>query len=117
MQHIICRLRTIFNIDMTKILSYVNFFTSKSLFLRVCNASSLKTLWKGRNSSQRKWRKVFQNTVEKGEIAENEQFLLFQQSFPPLWKSPIFVKFKFIVCILFQFGRVYELPFGERVKG
>ena len=29
--------------------------------------------------------KPFENTVEKGEIARNEQFLLFPQCFLPVW--------------------------------
>ena len=29
--------------------------------------------------------KPFENTVGKGEIARNEQFLLFPQCFPPVW--------------------------------
>ena len=29
--------------------------------------------------------KSFENTVRKGEIARNEQFLLFSQCFPPIW--------------------------------
>ena len=29
--------------------------------------------------------KPFENTVGKGEIARNEQFLLFQQCFLPVW--------------------------------
>ena len=30
---------------------------------------------------------VFENTVEKGEIARNEQFLLFPQCFLPVWRT------------------------------
>ena len=29
----------------------------------------------------------FENTVEKGEIARNEQFLLFSQCFLPVWRT------------------------------
>ena len=29
----------------------------------------------------------FKNTVGKGEIAHNEQFLLFPQCFPPIWRT------------------------------
>ena len=31
--------------------------------------------------------KSFENTVGKGEIARNEQFLLFPQCFPPIWRT------------------------------
>ena len=31
--------------------------------------------------------KVFENTAGKGEIARNEQFLLFPLCFPPIWKT------------------------------
>ena len=51
--------------------------------------------------------KSFENTVGKGEIACNEQFLLF-----PVF-SAIFVKFKIVVCKLFQFGIVQNLSFGK----
>ena len=51
--------------------------------------------------------KPFENTVEKGEIARNEQFLLFPKCFLPVgWLSAIFVKFEIVVCKLFQFGRL-----------
>ena len=43
----------------------VNLFPNKSWFLRVCSTSILKTMW------------------EKGEIARDEQFLLFPQYFLP----------------------------------
>ena len=33
------------------------------------------------------WYKSFENTVGKGEIAHNEQFLLFPQRFQPIWRS------------------------------
>ena len=51
--------------------------------------------------------KPFENTVGKGEIACNEQFLLFPQCFLPVWITfCIFVKFEIVVCKLFQFGSV-----------
>ena len=51
--------------------------------------------------------KSFENTVGKGEIGRNEQFLLFPPLFSIFWRSlTIFIKFKIIVCKLFQFGRV-----------
>ena len=46
----------------------VNPFANKPWFLRVCSRSLLKTLGKG-------------------EIAHNEQFLLFPQCFQPLWRT------------------------------
>ena len=67
---------------------YVNPFPSKPWFLRVCRRS------------------LFENTVGKGEIARNEQFLLFHGVFYPLEeRSAIFIKFEIVVCKLFQFGR------------
>ena len=49
--------------------SYLNPFPNKPWLLRVCGTCLLKTLW------------------EKGEIARNEQFLLFPQCFQPLWRT------------------------------
>ena len=51
--------------------------------------------------------KPFENTVGKGDIALDEQFLLFPQYFLPDWITfSIFIKFEIVVCKLFQFGRV-----------
>ena len=51
--------------------------------------------------------KPLENTVGKGEIARNEQFLFFPQCFLPVWIAfAIFVKFEIVVCKLFQFERV-----------
>ena len=51
--------------------------------------------------------KYFENTVRKGEIAHNEQFLLFPQSFLPIWRTFChFHRIQIIVCKLFQSGRV-----------
>ena len=51
--------------------------------------------------------KPFENTVGKGEIARNEQFLLHPRVFYPFRElSAIFIKFKIVVCRLFQFGQV-----------
>ena len=60
---------------------------------------------------------VFKNTVRKGEIARNEQFLLFPQCFPyPLEEfSSFFIKFEIVVCRLFQLGRVQNLSLGEKL--
>ena len=52
-------------------------------------------------------KKPFENTVGTGEIARNEQFLLFHSVFYPFgYISAIFIKFEIVVCKLFQFGRV-----------
>ena len=50
-------------------LFYFNPFPNKHWFLRVCSRSVLKTLW------------------GKGEIARNEQFLLFPLCFRPFWRT------------------------------
>ena len=67
-----------------------NSFPNKPWFLRVCSIS------------------LFENTVGKGEIARNEQFLLFLQSFLPVWRTfcYFFFKVEIVFCKLFQFGRV-----------
>ena len=50
--------------------------------------------------------KSFENTVGKGEIAHNEQFLLFPQCFLPFWRTfHHFHKFKVVVCKFFHIGR------------
>ena len=51
------------------LLKHINPFPNKRWFLSVCHTSLLK------------------NTVGKGEIARNEQFLLFPQCFLPIWKT------------------------------
>ena len=52
-------------------------------------------------------KKPFENTVGKGEIARNEQFLLFPQCFLPVWITFFhFVKFEIVFCKLFQFGMI-----------
>ena len=59
-------------------------------------------------------KQAFENIVGKGKIARNKQFLLFPHCFLPVWiTSSIFVKFKIVVCKLFQFGRVYNLSSGN----
>ena len=51
--------------------------------------------------------KSFEKAVGKGEIAHNEQFLLFPKCFLPFWRTFCrFIKFKIVVCKLFQFRRV-----------
>ena len=58
---------------------------------------------------------VFENTVGKGEIARNEQFLLFPQCFLHFLRdlSAMFIKLRIVVCKLLQFGRVQNLSFGN----
>ena len=49
--------------------------------------------------------KPFENSVGKGEIARNEQFLFSHSGFYLFEQlSAIFIKFKIVVCKLFQFG-------------
>ena len=68
---------------------YVNPFQNKPWFLLVCSKRLLK------------------NTVGKGEIAHNEQFLLFSQCFLPVEElSAVFIRFEIVVCKLSHFGRV-----------
>ena len=51
--------------------------------------------------------KSLENTVGKGEIARNNQFLLFPQCFPTCWKIFLhFIKVQSVLCKFFQFGRV-----------
>ena len=58
--------------------------------------------------------KSFENTVEKEEIARNEQFLFFQQVFHPFRElSAIFIEFEIVICKLFQFEGVQNLSFGK----
>ena len=61
--------------------------------------------------------KSFENTVGKGEIARNEQFLLFPQCFLPIEeRSAIFIKFEIVICRLFQFWKSPKFVVWERVK-
>ena len=71
----------------------VNPFPNKPWFLLVCSTS-------------------LENTVGKGEIAQNEQFLLFPQCFLPSWRT---FGHEIAVCKLFQFGRVLNLLFGKEL--
>ena len=52
--------------------------------------------------------KSFENTMGKGEIARDTQFLLFPQCFLSVNEelSAIFIEFEIVTCRLFQFGRV-----------
>ena len=61
--------------------------------------------------------KSFENTFGKGEIARNEQFLLFHGVFNPFDElSAIFIKFEIVVSKLSRFGRVYKLSFGKGLR-
>ena len=58
--------------------------------------------------------KLFENTVGKGEIAGNEQFLLFPSVFYLFGKLYAnFIKLQIVICKLFLFGRVQNLLFGK----
>ena len=61
--------------------------------------------------------KSSENTVGKGEIDCNEQFLPSPQCFLPFSGdlSAVFIKFKIVICKLFQFGRTLNLMFGKRL--
>ena len=52
--------------------------------------------------------KSFENTVGKGEIACNKQFLLFATVFSTHLENllPFFIKFEIVFCQLFEFGIV-----------
>ena len=66
-----------------------NPFLNKPLFLRVCSIRLLKTLW------------------EKEKLLVTSNFSFSHGVFYPFGKlSAIFIKFKIVVCKLFQFGRV-----------
>ena len=72
-----------------------NPFSNKPWFLRDCSTSLSQTLGKG-------------------ETACNKQFLLFPQCFLPFEELyAIFIKFKIVICKLFQFGWVQNLSFGK----
>ena len=72
-----------------------NPFANKPLFLCVCSTS-------------------LENIVERGEIAHNEQFLLFSQSALPLKElCAIFITLRIVFCKAFQIGRVLNLMSRE----
>ena len=59
----------------------------------------------------------FENTVGKGEIARNEQFLLFPLCFLHVFRTFCpFISSEIVVCKLFQFGRVQNFVVWEKVK-
>ena len=58
--------------------------------------------------------KSLENTVGKGEIARNEQFLLSHRVFYPLAELfAILIQLNIVVCKLFQFGTVQNLLLGK----
>ena len=57
--------------------------------------------------------KSFENTVGKGEIARNEQFLLFPVFSTCLENFLPFSSNEIVVCKIFQFGRVFNSSFGK----
>ena len=67
----------------------LNPFPNKPLFLRVCSTSLLKTLW------------------EKEKMLVTSNFSFSNSVFYPFRElSTIFIKFKIVICKLFQFGKV-----------
>ena len=74
----------------------INPFPNKPWFLCVCSTSLLKTLW------------------EKEKLLVTSIFSFSHRVFYVLGElSAIFIKLEFIVCLLFQFGRVQNLSFGK----
>ena len=73
-------------------------FPNKPWFLRVCRTSLLKTL------------------REKEKLLVTSNFSFSHSVFCPFGGlSAIFIKFKKVVCKLFQFGRVKNLTFGKEL--
>ena len=59
----------------------------------------------------------FKNTVEKEEIAPNENFSFSHSLFYPSEElSPILIKFEIVVCKIFLFGKSLKFVVWERVK-
>ena len=82
-------------LSQNKLLSF-NPFPNKPWFLRVCCASLLKTLW------------------EKEKLLVTSNFSFSRSVFYPFGElSVIFIRFKIVVCKLFQFQRVQNLSFGK----
>ena len=51
--------------------------------------------------------KPLENTVRRGELAHNEQFLFFPECFYPFGELlAIFIKFEIVIGKLFQFRRI-----------
>ena len=60
--------------------------------------------------------KSFENTVGKGEIARNEQFLLFPQCFLPIWMDFPPFSSNFNLLSAFSFWKSLKFVVWERVK-
>ena len=87
------------HVQMLSIFPGLNPFPKKPWFLRVCTAGLLKTLWK----------------KDKLLIKSNLSFS--HSVFYPFGKlSATFIKFKIVICKLFQFGKSLKFVFWERVK-
>ena len=77
-------------------LTGINPFLNRPWFLRVCSTNLLKTL------------------REKEKLLVTSNFSFSHSVFYPFGElSAIFIKFKIVVCKLFQFGRVKNLSFGK----
>ena len=73
-----------------------NLFPNKPRFLHVCSTSLLKTVW------------------EKGKLLIMSNVSFSHGVFYPFGELfVIFIKFKIVVCKLFQFGRVWSLSFWK----
>ena len=73
--------------------------TKKPRFLLVCSIEFLE------------------NTVEKGEIARNEPFILFPQYFLHVEElSTVFIKWEIVICKHFQFGTVKNMSFRKKLN-
>ena len=78
----------------------LNPFPNKAWFLRGRSTSLFKTLW------------------EKEKLLITSNFSFSPSVFYPFEElSCIFIKFEFVVCKLFQFGRVQNLSFGKWLRG
>ena len=76
-----------------------NHFPNKAWFSRVCSTSPLKTL------------------REKEKLLVTSNFSFSHSVFYPFGEHSVtFIKFKIVVCKLFQFGRVLNLSFGKGLK-
>ena len=76
------------------------FFPKQALFLHVCSARLLKTLWK------------------KEKLLVTSNFSFSNSVFYSLVElSALFIQFEIVVCKLFQFGRVQNLSFGKGLYG
>ena len=88
-----------------KLLVRSNFFFSHSVFKRLASQKRQKVSLCGNGLTLSQTSpgmclqyKSFENTVGKGEVAHNEQFLLFPQCFLLFWKTFSLEKFK--ICCL-----------------